>query len=391
MPPKGVPSVKLKRLSGGSGFKITEVAAERIINSGMEVQYNIPTRNPFGALCPDNIAGPSGTLHVPKPDKLEHFIVPREKISELANIKSIVGLFNWRRLRNGDMKILPATADGAEKIKVEVDKLGWYSHSNQKDYKYVAYGLPPMNPVTLVTLINQSADNQVLATHASRMTIRKPLYPDQANYLVHFNKNPTLPVLREVVTSINGAIPSWAHYRVDQNAQRPSRCTNCQKPFHGSRGCHLPPACGVCAGQHNTPTCPLLLEKRRQNKERIDPQLLKCANCGGNHTAGYSGCSALQQRSFKPRGPSAWQRPPPLPSDVNNFPGLPQRKGAPVTSQSSPQSPNVSHGSLNNNLFSLNELQSIMTDILSNLSNCKTKADQFNLMFNLAAKYVYGP
>ena len=388
MSPKGIPSVKLKRLSGSSN--IYKVADKVLKNSGMDVQYNIPTQNPFGVLCPDTNTKPSGTLQVPKPPKPEHFIVPREKITELANITSIVGLYNWKRLRNGDMKIFPGTVDAAEKIKVEVDKLGWYSHPDQRESKYVVYGLPPMNPITLVSLINTAADNQVSATHASRMTIKNPLYQDQANYLVRFSKNPTLPLLRETISDINGAIPSWAHYRINKNGSRPSRCTNCQKPFHGARGCHLPPSCGVCAGPHNTPVCPLLIEKRKQNKERIDPLLLKCARCGGNHTAGYSGCpAAVTPRPTNNRAPSTYQRPPPpKPSDVNEFPGLPQRPG---NTNNQNTAPVFSHGSQSNNLFSLQELQNIMSEILINLKNCHTKQDQFNLMFSLAAKYVYGP
>lgn len=383
--PKGITPVKLKRLSGGR-YTVSVSVPQRSRN--MDCEFSVPTSNRFNLLAPTDPAAPQGTLKLPKLDKPEHFIVLRENISKLANIPELVGLYNWKRLRNGDLKLFPASPEAAEKIKVEVDKLGWYSQPSTKEYKYVAYGLSPMKPEELITRINTAAAGRLTANHVSRMTIKNPLYPDQCNYLVYFAQNPTLPTLRETINNIDGAIPSWAHYRNNKNGERNSRCTNCQKPHHGNRGCQLPPACGVCAQAHKTPQCPLLIEKRAQNKARIDTDLLKCANCGGKHTAGYPGCNFMQkpvqisrsrqwaqQHVATPIVPATQQ----LNVHSGNFPQLPRPKQSQASHQThhqanqsstNHQTNNVIHGSSNSNLFSLQELQLIMSDIMSKLRDC---------------------
>ena len=152
-----------------------------------------------------------------------------------------------------------------------------------------------------------------------------------------------------------------------------------------------------------TSQCSLLEQKRLHNKAMIDPELLKCANCGEKHTASFTGCVRMQpaptrQNYWINKRPNATVAAPPPPSanlnDNNSFPNLPQR-GLKHNQQFVPNVPtfNVSSAQSNslNNLFSLQELQKIMQEILINLKNCKSKEDQFNLMFSLAAKYVYSP
>lgn len=120
-----------------------------------------------------------------------------------------------------------------------------------------------------------------------------------------------------------------------------------------------------------------------------------------NHTASFPGCAYMSKptpRRFNrehnlsyaaataaaPTRATAIN----LPLDDNGaFPSLQQKItnqmiGTPIHSGSS-----VS----NDNLFNIQELQTIMSEILTNLRNCKTKEQQFNVMFTLAAKYVYGP
>lgn len=407
--PGGIPTVKLKRLSGGQGYQVSGVANKlQHMANQMDIQYNVPTSSRFNLLAPKDPTGPQGTLSKPKSPDPEHFIILKEHITQLYNTAELVGLYNWKRLKNGDIKILPANEEAAAKIKVEVMKNGWYTHPTAREYKYVVYGLMPMKPQDLVNRINVAAAGRVTANYASQMTIKNPSYSGQCNYLVYFAQNPTLEVLRESIVHINNAIPSWAHYRNKKPGDRISQCTNCQKAYHGKRGCHLPPACGVCAEPHPTSECPLLVEKRAQNKARIDEALLKCINCGGHHTASYKECEYLQRvkpqikrsrlwaqnySTNTPTEPQYIQSPPDLQRD---FPAL-QRPHWQAPSQQhhqqqhQPPQFNVNHGSDNSNLFNIQEIQIIMRDIMTQLRNCKSKEDQFNVMFTLAAKYVYSP
>lgn len=395
--PGGSPPVKRPK-TNNSEDQLTDNHSESDQSEVMysepgNMNYSVPTANQFAPLA--NI--PTGTLTAPKVKKPQHFILPREKISAFANISTLVGLYDWRRERNGDMKILPKSDDAAALIKVEADKIGWYGHPVEKESKYVVYGLSPMHPLELLKKINSIG--KVHANHVARMTLKSPLYPEQCNYIVYFAGNPTLPVLRESINNIDGAIPSWAHYHQNKQAGgRISRCTNCQKRFHGARNCHLKPVCGVCAGtDHQTSSCPLLIEKRNNNKANIHESLLKCANCGGNHTAGFSGCIHNQPRpkqwskAVQPPRRSAIPVAQPFNINAEHFPELhdPRRQRSnyssePIIGENIQMSKNS-----NSSLFSIQEMQVILGEMLSKMRECKSKEDQFQLMFSLAAKYVY--
>ena len=260
----------------------------------MELDYNVETNNSYSVLANHDSTQPTGTLRAPKKVKPEHFIVPRENSSKLANVPSIVGKYNFQIQSNGDIKILPKSEEAANDIKAALNDqtIGWYAHPNDNHYKYVMYRVPPMDDAIVQAELNAAAGNLFSAISVKKMTIKKPAYPDQCNYLVYFAKNPTIPVLRNTSINIKGAIPTWAHYHKQQNHR--SRCTNCQAPGHGSMGCHLPPKCVVCAGPHKSSQCPLLEQKRLQNKAMIDLEFLKCANCGEKHTALFTGCVRMK-------------------------------------------------------------------------------------------------
>ncbi|KAF8785636.1 Nucleic-acid-binding protein transposon like protein [Argiope bruennichi] len=72
------------------------------------------------------------------------------------------------------------------------------------------------------------------------------------------------------------------------------QCFNCQLWNHGSKGCKLKPKCVICAESHISRDCP------KKGKETE----VKCANCGGPHTANYRGCpkypKVAQHKSTQP-------------------------------------------------------------------------------------------
>ena len=43
----------------------------------------------------------------------------------------------------------------------------------------------------------------------------------------------------------------------------------------------------------------------------------------------------------------------------------------------------------NNNLFSFEELKNLTLDLISNLRKCKTREEQFQVVTNLACKFLY--
>ena len=58
---------------------------------------------------------------------------------------------------------------------------------------------------------------------------------------------------------------------------------------HVALNCHLKPRCVRCGQEHNSKECPFLLNTTIENN-KISEELLKCANCDGNHSAKFVHC-----------------------------------------------------------------------------------------------------
>lgn len=71
----------------------------------------------------------------------------------------------------------------------------------------------------------------------------------------------------------------------------PPQCTNCQEFGHTKTYCNLPSVCVICGDLHQTVNC---------KKPKEQKCILKCGNCGGNHTANYRGCPVFENLKSKP-------------------------------------------------------------------------------------------
>jgi hypothetical protein len=81
-------------------------------------------------------------------------------------------------------------------------------------------------------------------------------------------------------------------FRVKDYIPRPTRCTRCNSFSHRQHQCVQKARCVRCDSENHTyDTCPALQK----------PELLKCKNCGGAHSAAFPGCPAFveQQRILK--------------------------------------------------------------------------------------------
>lgn len=94
------------------------------------------------------------------------------------------------------------------------------------------------------------------------------------------------------------------HWEKLRTRNKVIQCFKCQAYGHFSKNCYKSLKCVLCTGAHALQDCPL--------KHKPD-QLLKCANCGENHSAGSRDCMVYkrilenkekQNSSARPRGTS---------------------------------------------------------------------------------------
>lgn len=168
---------------------------------------------------------------------------------------------------------------------------------------------------------------------------------------------------------------------------------------HGSSSCHLKAYCAVCAENHITKDC------------KNDVSNPKCAGCSGNHLSTDPGCpnrnayinklstgnNRFPRNNLPTRNTTTNNN---ININSSNFPHLPNNKrlnskNLPNTSYSNVCRNYTTHHQLPDNdhsgniLFTFVELQELLNDMITRLSACKTKIDQFNVISELSLKYLF--
>lgn len=172
-----------------------------------------------------------------------------------------------------------------------------YHSPSTKPLKFVLHGLQEMQPDALrQTLLELN----ITPEDIKMLNIKHKRYQDQAVYLLYFlPSSMTLAQLRKTKSIKNFAV-KWDRYRPNQKSSV-AQCRNCQMYGHSSVNCNMPSKCMVCAENHKTDACkkriPRLRLKQQQQEKREQPDrsFIKCASCGGNHTANYFGCESRKK------------------------------------------------------------------------------------------------
>ena len=182
--------------------------------------------------------------------------------------------------------------------------------------------------------------------------------------------------MRQNYSSINFIKVRWDYQKA--NKSKLTQCYNCQMFGHGSSRCKVKTFCAKCAGNHKTTEC--------------NSTVFKCANCNGAHKAMSPDCPSranyveIRQRVQPKRIPRPVIKNQNSNTNYNtNFPNSLHQKATPtVNSWGNTQTENQ-----NNNLFSFEELKNLTVELISNLSKCKSRADQFEVITSLACKFLY--
>lgn len=312
---------------------------------------------------------------------------------------------------------------------LKTEKIAFFTHDLPQDkfVRVVLIGLDKMDTNTLSAELNELG---VKPVDIKTIVPKKSRYTDHMNYILYYPKHET--DMRKVynIKSINHTIVRWEPYRT--NRKGATQCRRCLLPGHGTRHCFRPPHCMYCAGDHLSDECDKIEEAMKNATPTMEtdnqPAVSEirnfrptCFNCKGNHVATSNECPkkteySRLQRQLSQKNRKQQQAPPPPIMNTNNFPELPRngtqgRRHVNVPTQSSGMYQHnawscngTTHPSLtqnnpnkksnltnpNNDLFSYDEIVSLLGDVVESLRNCSTKLEQFQAITNLAIKYVYG-
>lgn len=303
-------------------------------------------------------------------------------------------------------KILLRNCDDYKNTLSELNKnkTPFFTHDipSEKTTKFVLSGLHDMPPEEIKCALNES---KIVCHDIKKMRTKNK---DQCLFLVYFPlKAITINDLKNI-KSILSVVVKWTPYIASKKG--PTQCNNCQLYGHGNRNCHLLPRCLMCAGQHTKANCPSV------NDVNFIP---KCSLCGDSHVSNDPNCPKKAEYIAMRKSTSQRYRPPNASVSADN---LRQQRSVEANSLITPQpralssqttpKPSTSQvttatttntnqtsysrivseqpiGKNNEELFSAEELINLTMELIHNLSNCKTKSEQFQVVSNLAFKFVY--
>lgn len=218
---------------------------------------------------------------------------------------------------------------------------------------------------------------------------------DQCLFLVYFaQKSVTLHALKNI-KSIMSVVVKWSSYIASKKG--PPQCNNCQLYGHGNRNCHLLPRCLLCAGKHNKASCP---SAKDINFVPI------CSLCGANHNSNNPAWpkraeyiamrkTTSQRKMANIVSPSMYTQHNQQSSNTNVSTANQLRQQPPQpapTTSTSLVPPSTSVNRSQTTYASIVSPQPILPnneELITNLSSCKTRSEQFLVVSNLAFKFVY--
>ena len=288
-----------------------------------------------------------------------------------------------------------------------------YELEENKTIKFVLAGLPnlPIKDISDELKIHNITPNDI-----KPLKLNNKKYDDHQLYILYFNKGSiTLNKLRSIKT-ICHIVVRWSYY---VKSDKITQCYRCQQFGHGTRQCHLSERCVKCSGKHTVDKCPHVpicsvckkdghssrkcptttssfWSASKQTESQID-DFIKCANCGANHTANFKGCQKrliyIDNRAKINQMKRIPSKPTPQPQQEfdsrQEYPELPHiNKNHQFFSQFKPKS-STRPSEPGEQLFSANEIVKITNEIFQQLSTCRSKLEQINVITSIACKYIF--
>lgn len=277
----------------------------------------------------------------------------------------------------------------------KLDDVLFFTHTKKQErkVKFCLYGLWSMSTEELHGELKSLG---ICARVIEEMPIYERKYSDQCIYKLTFFNEDHMNVtrLRQIRYVFSCSI-RWQYFKGKNYSI--TRCTNCQEWGHGENNCYSKTKCSRCAGDHKSSQC----THPKDSNNKIPANLVKCANCGGNHTAGFSGCRARQnyeaiQKRMRENSRMSTKNRPSVPLNDNvNFPPVTQQRRPQFVDAPPPRTNFWNNRSTKDtqhqqNLLSADECLQAMNELLDELSKCQTRNQQIRAIGAIAIKYTYG-
>lgn len=385
-------------------------------NFNKNFAFNVPVDNRFEELNKRNTTNITPNNADASPNKLKKNNIPPITVIGANNYASAISFVSEIANKEFNVKYMSIG------VKIHVNKLEHYSaikekliSSNIEFYshdlnpeKFVHYIASGLNKVSLTEITDELKDKGFDVANITEIPIKNPRFLNEGCYRISFKAGTTkFEQLSRV--KLNHTTVKWS---LNKNTnKRITQCRNCQKFGHGIRNCHVTSECENCGENHNVKDC--------------SSPTTKCANCSGDHPSTSVTCPNRQQfiemrmkmssKNNKTK-PSLKTKDNLLSNNALNspieFPELPSWRTKTVPSTSSNlNDPNpwsfgtrwpISTTSMTFNnvvnqstshtqidLFTGEEIKTILPVIFNGLRKCQSREDQLQLMFEVAAKYIY--
>lgn len=258
-----------------------------------------------------------------------------------------------------------------------------HDHKNNKPFKVVIHRL---DNKTSTEVKNELISLGLKCIDVKEVKRTYEKYVDTL-YIVHLERGSVkLHELRKNIRSLFKIIITWDYQRRIKN--KTVQCRKCQMHGHGEKGCHVAILCSNCAGNHLTSECQT-------------PNKIKCANCGKNHKSTDASCpnrimylEMKQKLTLKTH--HSKRKSIEFNTNNENFPPLCKSANKPVVvnnwkhvNNSDASSHNQFPVAAGSTLFSEQEFLQLTSEMISKLGSCTTREQQFNVVAELAFKFVY--
>lgn len=391
-----------------------------------EVQFTVPTTNQFSSLAGlENEVRVTRKSSAIKKVRIPPIIVPPPATKNTIKAALCTLKINEYFIKHASigLYIHVNTLDHHKTVReyFKNRKISFFSHDLPEDkvVKVVLSGLDQMETSKLEDELKvlgfSPVDIKTIVPKQSR-------YTNHVNFIVYFKRDSVDLKALYNVKAIFHTIVRWEPYRSSRTS--PTQCRRCQRPGHGTRHCEMPPRCMYCAQNHLSNVCPCIKEAYEEAKTASGQEMpttlqaptsfkLVCCNCQGPHAASDPECPVkLKYQEIQRRLSTRNRRP--LQKDfvrrLEDFPSTlppvssstaPTRTRRPLYSQvvttptktttqiNSIAFENSTSNDCSGDLFSFEELNSLLQEMMSSLSKCRNKSDQFQVISNLGIKYVY--